>query len=58
MTLDQIRIALTEPGKLFDAGYDDCLEGRSPRFDDEKYLRGYGLAYEMMEKKSAAQKTE
>ncbi len=29
MTLDQIKIALTEPGKLFDAGYDDCLEGKT-----------------------------
>jgi hypothetical protein len=55
MTLDQIRIALTEPGKLFDAGYDDCLEGRTPRFDDEKYLRGYKLAKQMREIKNGKQ---
>lgn len=47
MTLDQIKIALQEPSKLFDAGYDDCVTGRTPRFDDEKYMRGYKLAKQM-----------
>jgi len=55
MTLDQIKIALTEPGKLFDAGYDDCLEGKAPRFDDEKYMRGYKLAKQMREMKHEQQ---
>jgi len=47
MTLDDIRVALQVPGKLFDTGYDDCLEGRIPRLDDEKYMRGYKLATQM-----------
>jgi hypothetical protein len=57
MTLEQLNIMLQEPSKLFDAGYDDCIEGRKPRFEHDAYLRGYGLAYEMMEKKDATQKT-
>jgi hypothetical protein len=47
MTLEQIQIALKEPGKLFDTGFDDCLEGRIPRFANEAYKCGYKLAEEM-----------
>ncbi len=47
MTLEQIQIALTEPGKLFDTGFDDYLDKRTPRFEHHAYLRGYNLAKEM-----------
>jgi hypothetical protein len=47
MTLEHLNIMLQEPSKLFDAGYDDCIEGRTPRFEHEAYKRGYKLAEEM-----------
>ncbi len=47
MTLEQLNIMLQEPSKLFDTGFDDCLEGRIPRFANEAYKRGYKLAEEM-----------
>jgi len=43
---------IREARALFDRGYNDALDGKPQRSEDEAYLNGYSISYETQEKAS------